>query len=81
MMSFQELEPIFNNLNEEFNHLKDKINILMNKYSELEKQLNINSKAKFKCSKCNDYFESMDNFQKHKETSTAPEQELRAARV
>ena len=68
-MSFQELEPIFNNLNEEFNQLKDKINILMNKYSELEKQLRINSKANFKCSKCNDYFESMDNFQKHKEKS------------
>ena len=66
-MSFQEFEPIFHNLNEEFNNLKGKINILMNKFSDLEKQLKSNSKAKFRCSKCNKYFESMDNFQKHKE--------------
>ena len=66
-MSFQEFEPIFHNLNEEFNNLKGKINILMNRFSDLEKQLKSNSKAKFRCSKCNKYFESMDNFQKHKE--------------
>ena len=38
----------------------------MNKYSELEKQIETNSKAKFQCNKCNKKFENIDDFQKHK---------------
>ena len=68
-MSFQEFEPIFNTLNEEFEDLQVKIKTLMNKYSNLEKQLKHNSNAKFKCRKCNEYFENVEKFQDHKENS------------
>ena len=46
-MAFQEFESIFFNLNEEFKNLKGKISSLMNKYSELEKQIENNTKSKF----------------------------------
>ena len=69
-MSFPEFESIFCNLSEEFKNLKVKIGNLMNKYSELEKQIETNSKAKFQCNKCNKNFENIDDFQKHKESKT-----------
>ena len=68
-MSFQDFEPIFHTLNEEFESLKVQINTLMKKYSNLEKQLKNNCKAKFKCRKCNEYFENVEKFQDHKENS------------
>ena len=69
-MSFEEYQQIFENLNEEFNVLKGKINILINKYSDLESKLENNFKARFKCRKCDETFENVRKFERHKEKST-----------
>ena len=69
-MSIEEYQQTFENLNEEFNFLKEKINILINKYSELENKLENNFKARFKCRKCDETFENVRKFEKHKENST-----------
>ena len=42
----------------------------MNKYSDLERKMENNFTAKFECSKCNDTFENVVKFQKHKDKST-----------
>ena len=67
-MAFQEFESIFFNLNEEFKNLKGKISNLMNRYSDLEKQLENNTKTKFKCNKCDENLQNIDELQKHKES-------------
>ena len=69
-MSFEEYQQTFKNLNEDFNFLKEKINILINKYSELENKLENDFKARFKCRKCDETFENIRKFEKHKENST-----------
>ena len=69
-MSFQEFESIFSNLNDEFQNLRIKIGNSMKKYSDLEKQLQNDTSTKFKCNKCDETFQNIDKFQKHKESTT-----------
>ena len=42
----------------------------MKKYSDLEKQLENETKSKFKCNKCEEHFENIDKLQKHKESTS-----------
>ena len=70
-MATKKLETEFINLKKEFIGLQDLIKNLLEKHENLERKyekfIKKQRKNKFKCSKCGDKFETLKNFQDHKE--------------
>ena len=65
-MSAKDLEPLFNHLNTAFIDLQSKLNVIISKYEELERKLENQKKASFKCRVCAKKFENTMELQKHK---------------
>ena len=70
-MATKKLETEFINLKKEFIGLQDLIKNLLEKHENLERKyekfVKKQRKNKFRCSKCGDKFETLKNFQDHKE--------------